>query len=118
LFIRRPIGPIRPLGPIRPIGPSFGQITDRPALVGFYGDFMVIVIVNWREYQKFVVHLWKLKNKSNIMARPIKETPVLRGKDAEKFAEKIANPAPVSQSEKDAARRAYEAFKAISTFPM
>ena len=42
------------------------------------------------------------------MARPIKETP----------AEQIANPAPVSQSEKDAARKAYEAFKAISTFPM
>ncbi len=52
------------------------------------------------------------------MARPIKETPVLKGKDAVTFAERIANPAPVSQSEKDAAREAYEAFKAISTFPM
>jgi hypothetical protein len=52
------------------------------------------------------------------MARPIKETPVLKGKDAIRFAEKIANPAPISQSEKDAAREAYEAFKAISTFPM
>jgi hypothetical protein len=52
------------------------------------------------------------------MARPIKETPVLRGKDAARFAEHIANPAPVSQSEKDAARLAYESFKAISTFPM
>jgi hypothetical protein len=52
------------------------------------------------------------------MARPIKETPILKGKDAARFAEKIANPAPVSQAEKDAARRAYEAFKAISKFPM
>jgi hypothetical protein len=52
------------------------------------------------------------------MARPIKETPELKGKDAVRFAEKIANPAPVSQAEKDAAREAYEAFKAISTFPM
>jgi nucleoside diphosphate kinase len=52
------------------------------------------------------------------MARPIKETPVLKGKDAVRFAKKIANPTPVSQSEKDAARKAYEAFKAISTFPM
>ena len=52
------------------------------------------------------------------MARPIKETPVLKGKDAVRFAEQITNPAPVSQSEKDAARKAYEAFKAISTFPM
>ena len=52
------------------------------------------------------------------MARPIKETPVLRGKDAEIFAKRTANPAPVSDAEKDAARKAYEAFKAISTFPM
>lgn len=52
------------------------------------------------------------------MARPIKETPVLRGKDAENFARRMAKPAPVSHSEKEAARKAYEAFKAISTFPM
>lgn len=52
------------------------------------------------------------------MARPIKETPVLNGRDAVRFAERTANPAPVSQSEKDAARKAYEAFKAISTFQM
>lgn len=52
------------------------------------------------------------------MARPIKETPVLRGKDAENFARKMANPAPVSKEEKEAARKAYEAFRAISTFPM
>lgn len=52
------------------------------------------------------------------MARPIKETPVLKGRDAVRFAERIANPAPVSQSEKDAARKAYDAFKAISTFQM
>ncbi len=52
------------------------------------------------------------------MARPIKETPVLKGKDALRFAERTANPAPVSQAEKDAARRAYEAFKSISTFLM
>lgn len=52
------------------------------------------------------------------MARPIKETPVLRSKDAENFAKKIANPAPVSKAEKEAAKKAFEAFKAISTFPM
>lgn len=52
------------------------------------------------------------------MARPIKETPVLRGKDAVRFAERIANPAPVSQTEKEAARKAFEAFKAISNFPL
>lgn len=52
------------------------------------------------------------------MARPIKETPVLRGKDAENFAKRMANPASVCKAEKEAAKKAYEAFKAISTFPM
>lgn len=52
------------------------------------------------------------------MARPIKETPIVKGKDAEIFAERTANPAPVSMSEKKAALKAYEAFKAISTFQM
>lgn len=52
------------------------------------------------------------------MARPIKETPVLRGKDAENFAKRMANPASVSKAEKEAAKKAYEAFRAISTFPM
>ena len=52
------------------------------------------------------------------MARPIKETPVLTGKDAARFAERIANPTPVSEAEKEAARKAYEALKAISTFQM
>lgn len=32
------------------------------------------------------------------MARPIKETPVLKGRDAVRFAQRTANPAPVSQS--------------------
>lgn len=52
------------------------------------------------------------------MARPIKETPVLTGRDAEIFAKRTANPNPVTEAEKKAARKAYEAFKAISTFPM
>lgn len=52
------------------------------------------------------------------MARPIKETPVLRGKDAEIFAKRIANPLPVSSAEKEAAKKAYETFKSISTFQM
>lgn len=52
------------------------------------------------------------------MARPIKETPVLTGKDAERFAERIAHPTPVSKEEREEARKAYEFFKSISTFQM
>ncbi len=52
------------------------------------------------------------------MARPIKETPVLKGKDAKQFAERMANVGHASAKEIEEAQKAYEAFKAISTFPM
>lgn len=50
------------------------------------------------------------------MARPIKETPELFGKDAERFEQMIAHPVPVSDVEKDRARKAYEVMKSISKF--
>lgn len=50
------------------------------------------------------------------MARPIKDTPVVTGKDAVKFAERLSNPTPETKEEKVAAKRAFEAVKAISTF--
>ena len=50
------------------------------------------------------------------MARPIKDTPVVTGKDAVKFAERLANPTPETKEEKAAAKSAFEAVKAISTF--
>lgn len=52
------------------------------------------------------------------MARPIKETPVLKGKDAERFIERMDTVGRASAKEIEEARTAYEAFKAISTFPM
>jgi len=72
-----------------------------------------------KQIAKNLLYICILINYRNItMARPIKETPVLRGRDAENFAKRIATPPPVSREEKEAARKAYEAFKAISTFPM
>ncbi|MDE6397216.1 MAG: hypothetical protein K2K84_08085 [Muribaculaceae bacterium] len=52
------------------------------------------------------------------MAQPIKDTPVLKGKDAERFAERMAKVGRASEEELEEARKAYEAFKSISTFPM
>lgn len=52
------------------------------------------------------------------MARPIKETPVVTGADAEKFAQRMANVGHATPKEIEEARRAYETFKAISNFPM
>ncbi len=50
------------------------------------------------------------------MARPIKETPVITGKDAQRFEEKMQNVVPVSKEEKECARKAYEELKAIASF--
>ncbi len=53
--------------------------------------------------------------KTNIyMARPIKETPELYGKDAERFEKLISRSKPASKEEKERARRAYEVMKTIS----
>jgi catalase len=48
------------------------------------------------------------------MATPIKQTPILYGKDAQRFAKLIAKPKPVSQETKDRQKRAYEFVKSIS----
>ncbi|MCM1452564.1 MAG: hypothetical protein NC102_09900 [Clostridium sp.] len=50
------------------------------------------------------------------MARPIKETPELFGKDAERFEKLISHRMPVSQEERERARKAYEVMKSISNF--
>lgn len=50
------------------------------------------------------------------MARPIKETPELYGKDAERFEKLISQPQPVSAAERERARKAYEIMKSISNF--
>ena len=63
-------------------------------------------------------HTFVAKKKQNIhiMAKPIKETPVLRGKEAQRLAEKIDNPRTVDASEVVAAREAYDAVMAIAKF--
>jgi len=49
------------------------------------------------------------------MARPIKETPVLKGKDVERFKYNLEHPTPVSAEEVTKARETYEKFKRIQT---
>jgi organic hydroperoxide reductase OsmC/OhrA len=45
------------------------------------------------------------------MARPIKETPVLKGRDARRFADKIANPVRISKEEREKAEKLFEEIK-------
>ena len=63
-----------------------------------------------------IIRNFAINIKLKIMARPIKETPVITGKDAKRFAEKMALLKPESKEEKEAAKRVYEKFKAIAAF--
>ncbi len=49
--------------------------------------------------------------KIKIMARPIEETPVITGEDAERFLEEIKNPIPESPEKIEYARKIYERLK-------
>lgn len=52
------------------------------------------------------------------MARPIKETPAIAGKDAEKFLLDVAEAKPVSEEAKQHAKNVFERFRAIATFSL
>ncbi|MCD8297712.1 MAG: hypothetical protein LUC88_09090 [Prevotella sp.] len=52
------------------------------------------------------------------MARPIKETPVITGKDAERFEEKMKHLVPASKEEIENGRKLYEYFKAKGSFDL
>lgn len=50
------------------------------------------------------------------MAKPIKETPFLFGKDAKDFVRENRDVVKVSKEEKEKIRASYEAFKRIAQF--
>jgi hypothetical protein len=52
------------------------------------------------------------------MARPIKPTPVLTGKDAHRFAKAMDNVQKISSKEREEQRKAYEWFKRVAAFPV
>ena len=69
----------------------------------------------------FAVKLYiyqQLKEKGYIMARPIKETPILYGKDAERFIHEMENVKPATEEEKKRVRASYEKIKKLATFMM
>jgi len=51
---------------------------------------------------------------NKIMAKPIKETPVLTGKDAVRFAYAVAHPRPVSREEVLRAQAVFNRLQACS----
>ncbi len=50
------------------------------------------------------------------MSRKIAETPILYGKDAERFQKAMKNVKPASAEEKARVRAAYEKLRKIATF--
>ncbi|OAV70318.1 hypothetical protein Barb4_01434 [Bacteroidales bacterium Barb4] len=57
-----------------------------------------------------------LSIKINIMARPIAETPIVRGKDAIIFRERMKNVKKISDEERKKINEAFEYFKSIADF--
>ena len=52
------------------------------------------------------------------MARPIAETPILYGKDAERFLYNMEHVKPLSPDRQERMKKAYEWMKSIATFQM
>ena len=52
------------------------------------------------------------------MARPIKETPILFGEDAERFLKEMKEVKAASSEERQRVRQSYERLKKIATFLM
>ena len=52
------------------------------------------------------------------MARPIKDTPIIWGKDAERLTKAMENPVPISEEKRKKMEEAYEWFKSRAKFPL
>jgi len=52
------------------------------------------------------------------MARPIKETPVITGKDAKIFTKKMAKTKFISKEEREKFNKVYDDFKSIAKFTL
>jgi hypothetical protein len=65
----------------------------------------------------FFIPLLEIQPQNNrIMARPIKETPILYGEKAKSFAQRIEKGKPVSNVELDRMRKAYQLYLKIKRF--
>ena len=66
---------------------------------------------------RFFIYLCaKNLKKRTIMARPIKETPILTGKDAERFVKRMNEKRTVSEKEIERVRKNYEYVLSIAKF--
>lgn len=52
------------------------------------------------------------------MAKPIKDTPVLKGEDATRFEQAAQSVVPASKQEKQKAKKAYDFFASVATFTL
>ena len=66
--------------------------------------------------RKFYICTNHVKIGGIIMARPIKATPVLEGKDAERFLRLMNEPRPISKEERERMIKNYEFCMSIATF--
>jgi len=77
----------------------------------------LITVVDEVRYFVFLIYLPR-KNKLTIMAEPIADTPVIRGKDALRFMQAMANVKPISKKRRAEMERNYQLVKSRATFPL
>ena len=66
---------------------------------------------------RLLIYLRRVKVKL-IMAKPIKDTPLLTGDDATRFEQAAQEVVPASQKEINEAKQAYSFFASIATFAL
>ena len=112
---------------------EFGQRVDRiyryciatlSTLIATYRHFIathtLAIVKSYRIFCHFhdSCYLCQRIKTKRIMAKPIKETPVLTGDDATRFAQSAHEVVPASQKEKDDAKKAYSFFASIANFAL
>lgn len=80
----------------------------------FHAIFFEILALR---YLKFILILCVINQLNRrIMARPIKETPILTGKDAERFVRRMNEKRIVSENEIKRVKRIMSIFSALKNF--
>ena len=72
--------------------------------------------VQFNTFRGFYLPLHKELKTKIIMARPIKETPILTGKDAERFVKRMNEKRTVSDKEIERVKKNYEYILSIAKF--
>lgn len=95
---------------------NFGQIYNKKKLKSIFlqKNLRISKII----YNFAAQNVCNDKINTKTMARPIAETPILFGKDAERFLYNMQHVEPLPRERQEKIKEAYEWMRSIATFPM